>query len=250
MLSTKSIFQEIRQNQDAFQLLLSIASKGETQGGWENERIATLTRDPVLARKVLRHGADETKHGLMFAKLLRKAGLETVAVPLEADYCLLLEQRGIGLPHTRLNQDNPLEQDEFLRYLVHSKVTEERASEEVNLMLKVFEDDPELAPSLRAIADDEINHVSYTHEELLKLCEQGEQDKIARMLKEYAMAEIRVYRDVGQVFVRNMARMLGWSRPKQWLLEFGVFATYLIERTITWRRLVALRPPVRPNAMG
>ncbi|MEQ1600811.1 MAG: ferritin-like domain-containing protein [Methylophilaceae bacterium] len=250
MLSTKSIFREIRQNRDAFKLLLSIAAKGETQGGWENERIAALTRDPVAARKVLRHGADETKHGLMFAKLLHKARLDTVAVPMAADYCMLLEQRGIGLPHTRLKQEEPLDKEEFLKYLVHSKVTEERASEEVNLMLKVFQDDPDLAPTLGAIADDEINHVSYTHEELLKLCAQGEQDKINRLLKDYAMVEIRVYRQVGQVFVRNMAQMLGWSRPKQWLLEFGVFATYLIERAFTWRRLVALRPPVRPNAMG
>jgi hypothetical protein len=250
MLSTKSIFQEIRQNQDAFRLLLSIASKGETQGGWENERIASLTRDPVLASKVLRHGADETKHGLMFAKLLHKAELETMPVPIEADYCMLLESRGIGLPHVRLKKDALLDKDEFLKYLVHSKVTEERASEEVNLLLKVFENDPELAPSLRIIADDEISHVSYTHEELLKLCEQGEKDNITRLLKEYALVEIRVYREVGQVFVRNMAHVLGWSRPKRWLLEFGIFVTYLIERTITWRRLVALRPPVRPNAMG
>ena len=161
-------------------MLLSIASKGETQGGWENERIAALTTDPDMARKVLRHGTDETKHGLMFAKLLRKAELDTVPVPLEADYCMLLENRGIGLPHDRLHKDAPLNRDEFLKYLVHSKVTEERASEEVNLMLKVFEDDPELAPTLRAIADDEVNHVSYTHEELLKFCEQGDREKLQR----------------------------------------------------------------------
>lgn len=250
MLSAKSIFKEIRQNRETFRLLLSVAAKGETQGGWENERIATLTTDPVLAKKVLRHGADETKHGLIFTKLLRKEELDTVPVPMEADYCMLLEKRGIGLQHERLNQDAPLEKDEFLKYLVHSKITEERASEEVNLLLKVFADDPLLAPSLRVIADDEVNHVSYTHEELLKLCEQGEKDKITRMLKQYAMEEIKVYREVGQVFVRNMARMLGWSWPKKWLLEFGVFATYLVERTITWRRLVVLRPPVRPNALG
>ena len=114
----------------------------------------------------------------------------------------------------------------------------------------MFADDPALAPSLRVIADDEISHVSYTHEELLKLCEQGQKDKIMRMLKQYAMAEIRVYREVGLVFVRNMAQLLGWSWPKKMLLEFGVFATYAIERTITWRRLVTLRPLMRPNALG
>jgi hypothetical protein len=85
-------------------LFLSIAAKGETQGGWENERISALTRDSVLAAKVCRHGADETKHGLMFARLLKKAGLDTVLVPTESDYCLTLEQRGIGLSHKGLRE--------------------------------------------------------------------------------------------------------------------------------------------------
>lgn len=250
MLSTKSIFQEIRHDRSAFQLLMSIAAKGETQGGWENERIAALTADPELARKVLRHGADETKHGLMFSKLLRKAGLDEVPVPPEADYCMILEHKGIGLSHARLNQYRPLDADEILEYLVHSKITEERASDEVNRLLRVFGEDAELAPTLRVIADDEINHLSYAHEELLRLSGQGQREKIRRMLREYAMAEIAVYREVGLVFVRNMAGLLGWSRPKQWLLKLGVSTSYFIEKTFTWRRLAALRPPLRSNALG
>lgn len=250
MISTRSIYQEIRNDRPAFQLLMSIAAKGETQGGWENERIAALTGDPELAGKVLRHGADETKHGLMFGKLLRKAGLDEVPVPPEADYCMILEARGIGLPHARLDRSQPLDPEEILQYLVHSKITEERASGEVNRMLRVFGEDPELAPTLRVIAEDEINHLSYAHEELLKLSGQGYGDRIARMLKAYALAEIAVYRDVGLAFVRNMARLLGWSRPKQWALELGVSAVYRLERAFTWRRLAALRPPLRSNAMG
>ncbi|QXP88084.1 ferritin-like domain-containing protein [Methylococcus capsulatus] len=250
MLSTRSVFQEIRRDPRAFQLLLSIAAKGETQGGWENERIAALTPDPVLARKVRRHGADETKHGLMFAKLLRKAGLDAVPVPADADYCMLLERRGIGLPHGRLGRDEPLGLEEILQYLVHSKVTEERAFDEVNRLLRVFGGDAELAPSLRVIAEDETNHLAYAHEELLRLSGQGHGDRIARMLKSYALAEIRVYRDVGLAFVRHMAALLGWSGPKQWLLKLGVSAAYILERTLVWRRLAALRPPLRSNAMG
>jgi len=104
MLSTRSLFSEIRSNPDAYQLFLSIAAKGETQGGWENERISALTQDSELAAKNCRHGADEAKHGLMFAKLLKKGCLDTVPVPSEADYCLTLEQRGIGLSHKRLRE--------------------------------------------------------------------------------------------------------------------------------------------------
>ena len=250
MLSTKSIFQEIRNNPEAFSLLLSIAAKGELQGGWENERIAALTEDTELAQKVRRHGADETKHGLMFSKLLRKAGLDTVPVPFEADYCMRLEKQGLGLSHDRLIEERPLSADELLKYLVHSKITEERAAEEVHRLLKVFQDDGQITPTLCVIADDEINHLSYAHEELLKLSKQGQWLEIKIMLKIYALVEIGVYRDVGLVFVDNMSRILGWGKPKQWLLKSGVLASYFIERTITWHRLVALRTPLRMNAMG
>jgi hypothetical protein len=252
MLSTQSLFYEIRQNPQAYALLLSIAAKGETQGGWENERIAHLTNGPELANKVRRHGADETKHGLMFTKLLHKAGLDTVAVPVEADYCKLLEQNGAGLPHSRLHQPEKLNTDEFLQYLVHSKITEERASDEVNRLLKVFGKDPDLGPSLKVIADDEINHVSYTHEELLKLSAQNDalRKKIAGMLRDYAQLEIQVYRDVSLQFINHMALILDWSATKKGLLRFGVFLVYYTEKLLTWRRLAALRPPIRPNAMG
>jgi hypothetical protein len=250
MLSTKSLFKEIRGNSSAFQLLISIAAKGETQGGWENERIAALIENRDLANKVRRHGADETKHGLMFSKLLRKAGLDPVPVPGDADYCMLLEQRGIGLSHARLGDDAPLQLDDILKYLVHSKITEERAADEVDRLLRVFADDPELAPTLCAIADDEINHLSYAHEELLRLSMQGHKANIQRMLADYARAEVAVYRDVGLVFVRNMAGLLGWSKPKQWLLKAGVWLAYLLDRTVGWRRLAELRTPQRFNAMG
>ena len=250
MLSTKSIFQEIRNNPEAFSLLLSIASKGEFQGGWENERIAALTEDAEFAQKIRRHGADESKHGLMFSKLLRKAGLENVAVPLEADYCMRLEQRGVGLSHDRLVKEIPLSADELLIYLAHSKITEERAAEEVQRLLKAFQDDGQITPTLCVIAEDEINHLSYAHEELLKLSRRGQWQEINIMLKAYALVEIEVYRDVGLVFVDHMSSILGWGKSKQWLLKLGVLATYLIERTITWRRLVALRMPLRTNAMG
>jgi hypothetical protein len=252
MLSTTSIFREIRGNEAAFSLLLSIAAKGETQGGWENERIAALTENQELARKVLRHGADETKHGLMFAKLLQRAGLETVPVPVDSDYCMLLERKGMGLSHVRLHRSHALNADEFLQYLVHSKITEERASDEVNRLLGVFADDADLEPTLRIIADDEVNHLSYTHEELLMLSygDGAQRKRIAQMLRMYADIEIQVYRDVSLAFVNHMSKLLAWSKPKQLLLKLGVMFIYYYEKTIGWRALTALHAPERINAMG
>ena len=93
MLSAKSLFQEILDNDESFRLFCSIAASGEAQGGWENGRIAALVprveRD--LAPKIARHGADEDKHGRIFNALLRKRGLEPVPVPAETDYTMLLE---------------------------------------------------------------------------------------------------------------------------------------------------------------
>ena len=67
MLSARSLFTEILDNDDSFRLFCSIAASGESQGGWENGRIAALVRRPrELAPKIARHGADEDKHGRIF----------------------------------------------------------------------------------------------------------------------------------------------------------------------------------------
>ena len=101
MLTARSIFNEIRGDDRAYQLLLSVAAKGETQGGWENQCIALLTRDRELAAKIRRHGEDESKHGRLFTALLKKRGLPPVVAPTDTDYCMLLERQGIGLTHER-----------------------------------------------------------------------------------------------------------------------------------------------------
>ena len=95
MLSAKSLFQEIVDNDESFRLFCSIAASGESQGGWENARIAALVppSERALAPKITRHGADEDKHGRIFNALMKKRGLEPVEVPPETDYTMLLERR-------------------------------------------------------------------------------------------------------------------------------------------------------------
>jgi rubrerythrin len=249
-LSARAIYDEIRSNDETFQLFCSVAAKGETQGGWENARIAALTPDRELAAKVARHGADEEKHGKIFLSLLRKRGLEPVEVPLRTDYCMLLEHRGIGLPHARLRQDQPLTDDELLAYLVHSRVTEQRAAEEVELQKKLFADDPELGKAVRTIAADEENHLAYCHEELLRFVEGGHGPRVRAMLRHYAQVEIRTYRDVSLAVMGRMGEILGWSAAKRAVLVLGIRAIYAVERLLTWRRMATLRPPARKNALG
>ncbi|MFD4030888.1 ferritin-like domain-containing protein [Streptomyces sp. NPDC058637] len=252
MLSAKSLFQEILDNDESFRLFCSIAAGGESQGGWENGRIAALVPAGLreLAPKVARHGADEDKHGRIFNALLKQRGLRPVAVPYETDYTLLLERQGIGLAHDRLNREEPLTEREIIVYLAHSRVTEQRASEQMRLLLRYFADDAVLGRAVKMISRDEDNHLAYCHEELLRFARAGHGRTIRSVLRECARAEIRVYRDVSLAVMTHMGRVLGWPRPKAAVLAAGIHAMYAYERLTGWRRMVSLAPPARRNALG
>ncbi|HEY9373339.1 ferritin-like domain-containing protein [Streptomyces sp.] len=252
MLSARSLFQEIIDDDDSFQLFCSIAASGETQGGWENGRIAALV--PVgmrdLAPKITRHGADEDKHGRIFNALLKKRDLPPVDVPPETDYTMLLEKRGIGLAHEKLKRDEPLTERDIIVYLSHSRVTEQRAADQMDMLVTYFGDHPELGKAIRMICNDEDNHLAYCHEELLRLAYAGHGRLIQRTLRESALSEIRVYRDVSLAVMAHMGRLLGWPRAKSAALAAGIHAVYAYERFGGWRRMVDLKMPERRDALG
>ncbi|MFJ5810170.1 ferritin-like domain-containing protein [Streptomyces sp. NPDC093093] len=252
MLSARSLFQEIVDHDESFQLFCSIAASGESQGGWENARIATLVpagmRD--LAPKITRHGADEDKHGRIFRALLRKRGLPAVPVPPETDYTMLLERRGIGLAHDKLRRDEPLTEEDIVVYLAHSRVTEQRAADQMVMLVKCFGDHPEIGKAVRMISNDEDNHLAYCHEELLRLAHEGHARTIQRTLRTSALAEIGVYRDVSLAVMAHMGRILRWPAPKSAALAAGIRAMYAYERFSGWHRMVDLRLPERMDALG
>ncbi|MFK4068958.1 ferritin-like domain-containing protein [Streptomyces sp. NPDC029674] len=252
MLSARSVFREILDDDESFRLFCSIAASGEAQGGWENGRIAALVPETerALAPKIARHGADEDKHGRIFHALLKKRGLQPVDVPHETDYTMLLEKHGIGLAHSRLKADEPLTVRDIVTYLAHSKVTEQRASEQMRLLLRYFADDPDIGRAVRMISGDEDNHLAYCHEELLRFARAGHGRDIQRTLRECAHAEIRIHRDVSLAVMERMGRILGWAPAKRQLLAAGIHAAHGYERAGGWRRMVSLRPPRRRDALG
>lgn len=252
MLSARSLFQEIVDNDDSFQLFCSIAASGETQGGWENGRIAALVPDSMrdLAPKITRHGADEDKHGRIFQALLHKRGLPAVPVPPETDYTMLLERRGIGLAHDKLRREQALTEEDIVVYLAHSRVTEQRAADQMDMLVGYFGDHPEVGKAIRMISNDEDNHLAYCHEELLRLARAGHARTIHRVLRESALAEIGVYRDVSLAVMGHMGRLLRWPAPKAAALAAGIRAMYAYERFSGWHRMVALRMPQRRDALG
>ncbi|MFI9602442.1 ferritin-like domain-containing protein [Streptomyces sp. NPDC052043] len=252
MLTPRSLFQEILDHDDAFRLFCSVAAGGEAQGGWENGRIAALVppAERGLAPRIARHGADEDKHGRIFRALLKKRGLEPVPVPPETDYTMLLERRGIGLAHERLRTDEPLTVEDIVVYLAHSRVTEQRACEQMRLLCRHFGDHPYMGRAMRMIARDEDNHLAYCHEELLRLAAAGYGRTIQRTLHACALAEIRVHRDVSLAVMARMGRVLGWSAARSALLVAGIHAVYVHERLVGRRRMETLRMPARRDALG
>jgi hypothetical protein len=252
MLSAHSLFREIVDDDRSYQLFCSIAASGEAQGGWENGRIAALVPESMraLAPKITRHGADEDKHGRIFNGLLKKRGLEPVEIPPETDYTMLLERRGIGLAHEKLRRDEPLTERDIVVYLAHSRVTEQRASDQMDMLKKHFGDDPEVGRAVRMISDDEDNHLAYCHEELLRLAALGHGRLILDSLQECARAETAVYRQVSVAVMDRMADVLGWPAAKSAALTAGINAMYAYERLGGWRRMTRLAPPQRRNALG
>ncbi|MFJ6796283.1 ferritin-like domain-containing protein [Streptomyces sp. NPDC091268] len=252
MLSARSLFQEIVDDDDAFQLFCSIAASGESQGGWENARIAALVPEGMrdLAPKITRHGADEDKHGRIFQALLRKRGLPAVRVPPETDYTMLLERRGIGLAHEKLRGEQPLTEEDVVVYLAHSRVTEQRAADQMEMLVRYFGEHPEVGRAVRMISHDEDNHLAYCHEELLRLARAGHGPTIHRVLRESALAEISVYRDVSLAVMDHMGRLLRWPAPKAAALAAGIRAMYAYERFCGWHRMIDLRVPQRRDALG
>ncbi|MFJ2161940.1 ferritin-like domain-containing protein [Streptomyces sp. NPDC087856] len=252
MLSAKSLFQEILDNDESFRLFCSIAASGESQGGWENGRIAVLvpSSERHLAPKISRHGADEDKHGRIFNALLKKRGLDPVRVPADTDYTMLLERHGIGLAHEKLKGEAALTVQDVVTYLAHSRVTEQRASEQMDLLRRHFADHPDLGRAVRMISNDEDNHLAYCHEELLRFAAAGHGRAIQRTLRQCALAEIRIYRDVSLAVMAHMGRVLGWPRAKSAALAAGIHAVYAYERLGGWRRMVSLRMPERRDALG
>jgi hypothetical protein len=252
VLSARTIFGDIFDNDETFQLFCSIAASGEAQGGWENGRIAALVpgSHQDLAPKIARHGADEDKHGRIFTALLRKRGLVAVPVPAPMDYTRRLEDAGIGLAHSRLRGDQELTERDIITYLAHSRVTEQRASEQMRALRKYAGDRPDIGPAVRLISNDEDNHLAYCHEELLRLAAAGHAAAIRRTLRATALAEIAIYRDVSNAVMAGMGAALGWTRSKSALLAAGIQAVYLYERLGGWRRMVSLRTPALSNPMG
>ena len=131
-----------------------------------------------------------------------------------------------------------------------SRVTGQRASEQMRALRRHAGDRPGIARAVRVISDDEDNHLACCHEELLRLAAAGHAPLIRQTLRTTALAEIAIYRDVSLAVIGHLGQILGWPRPKSAALAAGIRAVYAYERLGGWRHMVSLRMPTRRNALG
>ena len=218
MLSAKSLFEEILDNDESFRLFCSIAASGESQGGWENGRIAALVpaSERALAPKIARHGADEDKHGRIFNALLQASAACN-------------RSRSRTTPTTRCSwrstasasptsSSRPTSRSRSRTSSPTSRTAGSPNSappSRCDLLRKHFADHPDIGRAVKMISNDEDNHLAYCHEELLRFADAGHGRDIQRILRECALAEIRVYRDVSLAVMDHMGRILGWPRPRR-----------------------------------
>jgi Rad3-related DNA helicase len=163
---------------------------------------------------------------------------------------MLLEDSGIGLAHNQLTRDKKLTERDIITYLAHSRVTEQRASEQMRMLRKYTGRHQDVAPAIRMISNDEDNHLAYCHEELLSLAAAGHAATIRHMLRTTALTEIGIYRDVSKAVMAHLGRILRWPKPKSASLAAGIQGAYAYERLGGWRRMVSLNAPARRSALG
>ena len=70
--------------------------------------------------------------------MLVSRDLSPAPVPADTDYSARLEAMGIGLAHSKLRAGRPLDEVDIIAYLAHSRVTEQRASEQMRSLLPVL----------------------------------------------------------------------------------------------------------------
>ena len=80
---------------------------------------------------------------------------------------------GLGVAHSQLRRDEKLSERDILAYLAHSRVTDQRTSEQMRALRKYANSGQDIARAVTMISRDEDNHLAYCHEELFRLAADG-----------------------------------------------------------------------------
>lgn len=209
MLSRRSFFRQILANREARELLLNSLAVGEGDSAVDLDRVAAHVEDPVLARKIYRHFAEETKHSRLFKRHLEGMGFEVKPLPPELDYETLVQGFAMGTPKSRLDDPTPFDVSDLVTFFCGSKAGEERACAEMEGLIDSLAEDPETVKLLKEIHGDEIRHVSYATEELNRIAAAGHRPLVLERLRAARRAEARAHRVVSHAFMERLMGLLG-----------------------------------------
>lgn len=228
MYSRQSFFRRILANPQARELLLNSLAVGEGDSAVDLDRVAAHVEDPVLARKIYRHFAEETKHARLFRRHLEVMGFQVRPLPPELDYETLVQRFQMGTPKSRLDDPRPFDVDDLVTFFCGSKAGEERACAEMEGLIGSLAEDPDTAKLLREIHEDEIRHVSYATEELCRIAGAGQRPLVLRRLRAARRAEARAHRTVSRAFMRRLMEILGAPALVRFFAGVAIDASFAV----------------------
>ncbi|GAA2394021.1 hypothetical protein GCM10010420_18890 [Streptomyces glaucosporus] len=245
---TKDLLREALDDDASFRLLCSLAVGAEARNGRGNGRVAASVpparRD--LAPGMARHGARQERNARLLGELPGRRGLETVAVPPEADHALLLERRGACPAHVKLDRGEPLNERDVIAHLAHAYAAESRAAAWLAPVAERLPGDPEAARLVREVARTKRDHLAYCREGLLRFVRTGHGAAVRLLLRENALAEARAHHDAALALLAHLGHLLGWRMARSVVLEARVHAVYALERLTGRYRTAGLVPFERP----
>jgi len=212
LLSRRSFFRQILGNPQARELLLNSLAVGEGDSATDLDRISAHVEDPLLARKIYRHFAEENKHARIFKQHLEAMGFSVKPLPPELDYETLVQRYRMGTPKSRIDDPRPFDTDDLVTFFCGSKAGEERACAEMAGLIESLAEDPDTVKVLTEIYGDEIRHVSYATQELNRIADAGQRPLVLSRLRAARRAEARAHRTVSHAFMGRLMGILGAPR--------------------------------------
>jgi hypothetical protein len=228
LLTRSAFFRRILDTPPAREFLLNSLAVGEADSALDLDRVAEHVADPHLSRRIYRHYAEENKHARILRRHLESQGFATTPLPPELDYERYAQRYGMGTPKARLDDPRPFDESDLILFFSGSKAGEERACAEMEGLIEDLADDPGTSAVLREIHGDEIRHVSYATEELIRLAESGRRSEVLRTLRAARRAEARAHRAVSRAFMRKLMGLLGVPAIVQLFAGLAIDASFVV----------------------
>ncbi len=222
MLSRRSFFRKILDDEHARAFVMNSLAVGEADSAVGLDKAAQHVEDPILARKIYRHFAEENRHARLFGRHLEELGVQLRPLPPELDYEQYVRRYEMGIPMARLEDPRLFDNSELIKFFVGCKAGEERACGEMAGLLRDLSGDPRTVEVLREIHEDEIRHVSFATEELNRIADAGHAPEVRLALRKARRAEAKAHRAVSKAFMRKLMRMLGVPRVFQFFASAAI----------------------------